>query len=46
MDKDFQITGTICCPISICALGTRTHQMFITTESNLLPLEGRAETIV
>jgi hypothetical protein len=35
MDKDSLITGTICYPISICALGTRTHKPFITTEPNL-----------
>jgi hypothetical protein len=35
VDKDILITGTICFPISICALGTGTHNIFLTTEPNL-----------
>jgi hypothetical protein len=35
LDKDSQITGTICFSIPIWALGTKTHQLFLTTETDL-----------
>ena len=41
LDKDSRITGTICFPIPICALGTKKHQLFLTTEANLYVIATR-----
>jgi hypothetical protein len=47
VDKDSLRTGTIYFPFSICALGTRTHKIFLTTEPKLYDIAtGRVPKIV